>query len=364
MPDADPLVNPDAFSGSPGSSPPAEGPAGRLLAPDASLPDREIENTLRPRTFDDFVGQTRVVDNLRIALQAARGRGEPLDHVLLSGGPGLGKTSLARILASELGTRHHGATGPALERPRDLVGILTQLEDGDVFFIDEIHRVPVAVEEYLYTAMEDFTVDFTLDQGPNARVLPLPLKRFTLVGATTRDGLLSSPFRGRFGLVERLAPYPDDDLVRILLRAAGILGVELTPEGAALVASRSRGTPRIANRFLRRVRDFAQVEEQARIDAGVAGGALERLGIDHHGLEDLDRRVLACLAASDGPVGLKTIAAAVGESEDTIEEVYEPHLLRSGFLQKTSRGRMITGAGRKAIGLPLQGGPEPPGLFA
>ena len=377
MPDADPLVNPDAFGGPPpGPGGPADHrpsgaagaagtePPGHLLTPDAAPPDRELENTLRPASFGEFVGQGRVVDNLRIALEAARARSEPLDHVLLSGGPGLGKTSLARILASELGTRHHGATGPALERPRDLVGILTQLEEGDVFFIDEVHRVPVAVEEYLYTAMEDFTVDFTLDQGPNARVLPLPLKRFTLVGATTREGLLSSPFRGRFGLVERLAPYPDADLVAILRRSAGILGVTLSPEGAALIAARSRGTPRIANRFLRRVRDFAQVEGQPAIDAAVASGALERLGIDANGLEDLDRRVLACLAASTGPVGLKTIAAAVGESEDTIEEVYEPHLLRSGFLQKTSRGRILTAAGREAIGLGPRADDEPPSLFS
>jgi Holliday junction DNA helicase RuvB len=360
MPDAEPLVNAEAFA--PAAAAGRGGPEGATTDPAAGEAEREIENTLRPGAFADFVGQDRVVDNLRVALEAARGRGEPLDHVLLSGGPGLGKTSLARILAAELGTRLHSATGPALERPRDLVGILTQLSVGDVFFIDEIHRVPVAVEEYLYTAMEDFTVDFTLDQGPNARVLPLPLKRFTLVGATTRDGLLSSPFRGRFGLVERLTPYPDEDLVRILLRSAGILGLELERDGAALIAARSRGTPRITNRFLRRVRDFAQVAGRARIAAADAASALERLGVDEHGLEDLDRRVLACLAAATAPVGLKTIAAAVGETEDTIEEVYEPHLLRSGFLQKTSRGRVITGPGRRAIGLPESGG-DPPGLF-
>ena len=363
MPNLDPLVNPDAFSGAPqGGRPVADD---RLSSPAVGGVEREHEATLRPATFGEFVGQKRAVENLRIALRAANGRGEPLDHVLLSGGPGLGKTSLARILAGELGTRLHAATGPALERPRDLVGLLTQLEDGDVFFIDEVHRTPVAVEEYLYTAMEDFTVDFTLDTGPNARILPLPLKRFTLVGATTREGLLSSPFRGRFGLVERLSPYPDEDLVLILNRSAGILEVTLGKDAAALIASRSRGTPRIANRFLRRVRDFAQVSGTNAINGSLAADALERLGVDHHGLEDLDRRVLACLAASTAPVGLKTISAAVGETEDTIEEVYEPHLLRSGFLQKTSRGRLITSAGRRAIGLP----PEPdrdgsPGLFS
>ncbi len=361
MPDTDPVVNPAAFAGLPNRpADPGEGPT----TPQAGIREREFENTLRPRTFDEFVGQHRVVENLRIALEAARGRGEALDHVLFSGGPGLGKTSLARIVATELGTQLHATTGPALERPRDLVGLLTQLEIGDVFFIDEVHRVPAAVEEYLYTAMEDYTVDFTLDQGPNARVLPLPLKRFTLVGATTREGLLSSPFRGRFGLFERLGPYPDADLVAILLRSAGILDVELDEDAAALVAARSRGTPRIANRFLRRVRDLAQVTRRKRVTEDLANDALERLGVDGNGLEDLDRRILDCLASSGAPVGLKTIAAAVGESEDTIEEVFEPHLLRSGFLQKTARGRVITNAGRKAIGLPPAERDDPPGLFS
>jgi Holliday junction DNA helicase RuvB len=340
MAKGEPLVNADAFSGAPE----------RLTGPAPLAAEQELENTLRPRSFGEFVGQSRAVENLRIALDAAKGRAETLDHVLLSGGPGLGKTSLARILAAELGTRLHATSGPALERPRDLVGILTQLESGDVLFVDEVHRVPIAVEEYLYTAMEDFTVDFTLDQGANARILPLPLKRFTLVGATTREGLLSSPFRGRFGLVERLVPYPDEDLVAILARSARILGVELDAGAAAAIAARSRGTPRVANRFLRRVRDFAQVAGEPRLSGAIAVHALERLGVDEHGLEDLDRRVLACLAASSAPVGLKTIAAAVGETEDTIEEVHEPHLLRSGLLQKTARGRAITPAGRRVLG--------------
>jgi len=313
-------------------------------------PEIEFENRLRPASFAEFVGQERVVSNLAIALRAARARGESPDHVLFSGPPGLGKTSLARILAAELGTNLHSTTGPALERARDLVGILTQLKRGDVLFVDEVHRVPPAVEEYLYSAMEDFAVELTLDQGPNARVLPLKLQPFVLVGATTREGLLSAPFRGRFGLLERLVPYPPEDLVRILERSARLLGLVLEADAAQLLAERSRGTPRIANRFLRRARDLAQVRGARAIGAELARDALERLGVDAHGLEDMDRRILACLARSTEPLGLKTIAAAVGESEDTIEEVFEPHLLRIGFLQKTSRGRVITSAGARAVG--------------
>ncbi|MFN0243238.1 MAG: Holliday junction branch migration DNA helicase RuvB [Planctomycetota bacterium] len=323
-------------------------------------PERDLETQLRPRTFSEFVGQARTHENLRIAIQAARARGEPLDHVLLSGPPGLGKTSLARILARELGGKLHSTSGPALERPRDLVGILTQLERGDVFFIDEIHRVPAPVEEYLYTAMEDFSVDFTLDQGPHARILPLKLEPFTLVGATTREGLLTAPFRGRFGIAERLVPYPPEDLEQILLRSASILAVELETHAARLLAERSRGTPRIANRFLRRARDLAQVRGLPRLSSALCSEALERLGVDDNGLEDLDRRILRCLALNGGqPVGLKTIAAAVGEAEDTIEDVFEPHLLRSGFVQKTGRGRVVTRSGLAAIDLPA----GPAGLF-
>jgi Holliday junction DNA helicase RuvB len=344
----DPLVDPRAFEG---------GGLG-LTAPAAQPPDGEFENSLRPSRLGEFIGQRQVVENLRVALDAARARGEALEHVLFSGPPGLGKTSLARILASELGVHLHASTGPALDRPRDLVGILTQLAPRDVLFIDEVHRVPAAVEEYLYTAMEDFQVDFTLDQGPHARVLPLPLNRFTLVGATTREGLLSAPFRGRFGHLERLTPYPAEDLVKILLRSAGILEVVLEPAAALELAVRSRGTPRVANRFLRRVRDLAQVNGVPVIDAALVREALARLGVDEHGLEELDRRILGCLARSVEPLGLKTIAAAVGESEDTIEDVFEPHLLRTGFLQKTARGRRITAAGKRALA--AYAGSEPP----
>ncbi len=331
-----------------------------------AVPEVEVESRLRPRSLDEFVGQERVLANLRIAVAAALGRSEPLDHVLFSGPPGLGKTSLARILARELGSSLHATSGPALERPRDLVGILTQLGRGDVLFVDEVHRVPAAVEEFLYSAMEDFSVDFTLDQGPHARILPLPLQPFTLVGATTREGLLSAPFRSRFGIAERLAPYPVEDLEKILQRSAQILGVELSPEAGRTIAERSRGTPRIANRFLRRVRDLAQVRGEKRVGGALAREALAALGVDDNGLEELDRRILAVLVQSGGqPVGIKTIAAAVGETEDTIEDVFEPHLLRQGFVHKTGRGRVVTRAGCGAIGVdPATIHTDLPGLFS
>lgn len=314
-------------------------------------PERVAEIGLRPGTLDDFVGQEPVVQNLRTHIGAAKGRGEPPDHLLFCGPPGLGKTSLARIVAEELGSELHATSGPALDKPKDLLGLLTNLKRGDVFFIDEIHRIPIGVEEYLYTAMEDFRVEMTLDSGPHARVIPIFVEPFTLVGATTREGLLTGPFRSRFGLLQRLSPYPASDLELILQRAARILGVGLEDEGARMLAERSRGTPRIAGRFLKRARDWAQMESASTIDAALARKALSHMGVDERGLEELDRRILHCLADHlPRPAALKTIAAVVGETEDTIEDVFEPHLLRSGYVQKTPRGRMITALGLEAIG--------------
>ncbi len=310
----------------------------------------ELDRTLRPRTFGDFVGQARVVGNLRVHLDASRGRGEPPDHVLLTGMPGLGKTTLAHLLATESGSALRLTTGPALERPRDLVGILSNLQPGDILFVDEIHRIPAAVEEILYPAMEDFRVDLTIDQGPNARVLNMRLARFALVGATTREGLLSSPLRSRFGLLERLDPYPPGEIAEIVRRAASRLGVSLEKEAVDRLASRARGIPRIGIRLLKRVRDLAQVRGAGSVDAALAEEALRMLGVDEAGLEELDRRILGTiLRLGGGPVGLKTIAMAVGEEPDTIESVYEPFLVREGYLQKSPRGRSATSLARRAL---------------
>ncbi len=329
----------------------------------ASAPERVTEVGLRPVALAEFVGQGGVVENLRVHLDAAMERQEPPDHVLFSGPPGLGKTSLARIMAGELGTSLQPTSGPALDKPRDLVGLLTSLKRGDVLFIDEIHRLPIAVEEYLYTAMEDFRVEMTLDSGPHARILPIELEPFTLVGATTREGLLSAPFRARFGLSLRLDPYPAEELEQIVRRAAGILRVQIDDEAASILAARSRGTPRIAGRFLKRVRDRAQVDGNRAIDAQLAEATLRSIGVDGHGLEEMDRRILRCLADhAPQPAALKTIAAVVGEMEDTIEDVFEPHLLRSGFLRKTPRGRMITEQGLHLIGAEPPATSNPGGL--
>ena len=299
-----------------------------------------FEVNLRPRTFEEFVGQRPIIENLELAITAARSRGEALDHLLLSGLPGLGKTTLAGVIARKMGSLVHETSGPALVRPADLVGLLSNLEPGDFLFIDEVHRLPRAVEEVLYSAMEDFVVDVVLDQGPAARSLRLTLPRFTLVGATTREGLLSAPFLARFGLQEKLEFYPASDLSQILGRSAIALKVGLAEAASLYIADRSRGTPRVANRFLRRVRDLAQERYGNKIDEAVAQEGLLRLGVDNRGLCILDRRILETIIShGGGPVGVKTIAVAVGEDDRTIEEVYEPFLIRSGFLRRTPQGR-------------------------
>ncbi|MBM3665608.1 MAG: Holliday junction branch migration DNA helicase RuvB [Actinobacteria bacterium] len=325
----------------------------RLADPEVAPEERSFDTSLRPRTLDDFIGQDSVRQQLGIFLEAARQRQEALDHVLLAGPPGLGKTSLAIILASEMGVEITVTSGPVLERKGDLAAILTALGPGDVLFVDEIHRMNRSVEEVLYPAMEDFQLDVVLGQGPQARTLRLNLPRFTLVGATTRSGLLTTPLRDRFGVVQRLDYYGPDDLARIIRRSADLLGVEVLADGAVAIAVRSRGTPRIGNRLLRRVRDVAQVKGMGGIDAGVAEEALAVLEVDEAGLDDLDRKILTHLAVtfSGRPTGLGTLADAVGESPDTIEDVYEPFLLQQGLLARTPRGRVATPRAYAHLGL-------------
>jgi holliday junction DNA helicase RuvB len=316
----------------------------RLVGP-TSLPGEEREMiSLRPRRMDEYIGQASILRPLRIALEAARRREEPLDHVLLHGPPGLGKTTLARIISEEMGSEIQITSGPALKRPFDLMGLLSSLKKGDVFFIDEIHRLDAAVEEYLYPAMEDFTVDFVLDKGANARVLPYRLRHFTLVGATTMSGLLSGPLRDRFGLVYHLDFYHPDDLKKIVLRSAGILEVPIEEAGADEIARRSRGTPRIANRLLRRVRDYAMVEGDGTITAAAADAALRLEGIDSLGLDRLDCELLRIIIETynGGPVGVEALAATLNEEQSTLVEVVEPYLLKIGFLARTSTGRKAT----------------------
>jgi len=316
--------------------------------------DAELEASLRPRRLDEFVGQARVSEQLALVLQGARGRGKPADHVLFSGPPGLGKTSLAGIVAAEMSANLRATSGPALERPGDLAAILSNLEPGDVLFVDEIHRLPRAVEETLYPAMEDFTLDIVVGKGPGAKALRLSLPEFTLVGATTRTGLVTSPLRDRFGFAARLDFYSPAELVEILRRSAGILGVRLDADGAAEVANRSRGTPRIANRLLRRVRDYAEVRADGVVTTAVARAALELFEVDARGLDKLDRWVLLALCRDfgGGPVGLSTLAVAVGEEPDTVEDVVEPFLIQQGLLARTPRGRVATESGFAHLGIP------------
>ncbi|MDE2482357.1 MAG: Holliday junction branch migration DNA helicase RuvB [bacterium] len=316
----------------------------RIVSAEDTLEDEVYGASLRPRRFDEYVGQERVVENLRIAIDAAARRGEPIEHVLFYGPPGLGKTTLAALIARELGANFRPTSGPTLEKPKDLVGILTSLEDGDVLFIDEIHRLGRVVEEFLYPAMEDFQIDFVVDRGAYAKTIKLPLKRFTLVGATTRAGMLTAPLRERFGIVHHLDYYAVEELERIVTRSAGVLGVPIDPDGARTIARRSRGTPRIANRLLRRVRDFAEVRADGTITADVAAQALAREGVDELGLDRLDRAFLRTIIEQygGGPVGIAAIAATLTEDAETLEDVVEPYLLKTGFVVRTASGRKAT----------------------
>ncbi|MFH1893223.1 MAG: Holliday junction branch migration DNA helicase RuvB [Candidatus Zixiibacteriota bacterium] len=325
----------------------------RLTTPDKMTNEVEFDASLRPKKFDDFVGQLKLKENLKVFIQAAIERGDALDHSLFCGPPGLGKTTLAYIMGEELGVKVKSTSGPVLEKAADLAGLLTNLRDREILFVDEIHRLSRVVEEYLYPAMEDFSLDIMIDKGPAARSVKLPLKRFTLIGATTRAGLLTSPLRDRFGVVGRLNYYDPDDLQKILIRSAGILGIEVNAAGAFEIARRSRGTPRVANRLLRRVRDFAQVAGDGIVTAEIAENALLRLDVDDLGLDEMDKRILDVIICkfNGGPVGISTVAVAVAEEPGTIEEVYEPFLIQEGLLQRTPRGRVATQKAFEHLGI-------------
>lgn len=327
--------------------------ADRVIDPHVSLEDEVYGASLRPRSFDEYVGQLNVVENLKIAIDASRKRGEPLEHILFYGPPGLGKTTLAALIAKDLGRALRPTSGPTLEKPKDLVGILTALEEGDILFIDEIHRLGRVVEEFLYPAMEDYQIDFVVDRGAYAKTLKLPLKRFTLVGATTRAGMLSAPLRERFGITHHLDYYSPSELTRIVTRSAGVLNVPIDADGAATIAARSRGTPRIANRLLRRVRDYAEVRASGHITREVAEEALAREGVDELGLDRLDRAFLRTIIEhyGGGPVGMAAIAATLTEDAETLEDVVEPYLLKEGFVVRTASGRKATPAAYQHFGI-------------
>ena len=328
--------------------------------------ERDFENALRPLQFDDFSGQQKVVENLQVFVEAAKYRGEPLDHTLLHGPPGLGKTTLSNIIANELGVGFKLTSGPVLDKPGDLAGLLTSLEPNDVLFIDEIHRLSPVVEEYLYSAMEDYRIDIMIDKGPAARSIQIDLSPFTLVGATTRSGLLTAPLRARFGINLHLEYYDAETLRRIVMRSASILRVPISDEAALEIAGRSRGTPRIANALLRRVRDFAQVKGTGKIDMDIAEFALEALNIDKYGLDEIDNKILLTIIDKfkGGPVGVGTIATAIGEDAGTVEEVYEPFLIKEGFIRRTPRGREVTDLAYKHLGRSRYGAPfTEPSLF-
>lgn len=333
---------------------------------EGQLREKDFENALRPLKFSDFRGQMKVVENLRVFVEAAKYRGEPLDHTLLHGPPGLGKTTLSNIIANELGVGFKLTSGPVLDKPGDLAGILTSLEPNDVLFIDEIHRLSPVVEEYLYSAMEDYRIDIMIDKGPSARSIQIDLSPFTLVGATTRSGLLTAPLRARFGINMHLEYYDTETLKKIIMRSAGILGVPIETKAAGEIAGRSRGTPRIANALLRRVRDFAQVKGNGSIDLPIARYALEALNIDRYGLDEIDNKILLTIIDKfkGGPVGINTIATAIGEDGGTVEEVYEPFLIKEGFIKRTPRGREVTELAYEHLGrTPFSNNAGQQGLF-